>query len=172
MAIPEHADPRAHQFFERGFVGKSHGDEGQHGWKYSWRSTTEGLHPTAIHTCNRLSPVCAYCGERALPIQHDAGYQAEHRGHRRYTDKGFTCCCSGAMDERDYVALRNTMLERHEQELEELESAAPVPPLHIAQAYGRKAAEKALGEIDTWGCRDLNEINMKMGKPPKGNDFE
>jgi len=172
MAIPEHADPRAHQFFERGFVGKSHGDDGS-GWRYSWHSTTEGLHPTAIHTCARLRPICAYCGEHALPIQKDLGYQSEFNNHRdRYIHKGFTCCCSGAMDERDYVVLRETMLERHAQELEQLESAAPVPPLHIAQAYGRKAAEKALEGIDRWGCRDLNEINLKMGGPPKGNVFE
>uniref|UniRef100_A0AAU6W4M0 Uncharacterized protein n=1 Tax=Pseudomonas phage Cygsa01 TaxID=3138529 RepID=A0AAU6W4M0_9VIRU len=170
MAIPDYADDRARQFFDRGFVGQSHGDEGQNGWRYSWNATADGLHATAVHTCDRLRPVCAYCGEHALPVQKELPYSDRHSS--RYIDKGYTCCCSGAMDERDYVALRETMLQRHAQELEELESAAPVPPLHIAQAYGRKAAEKALGEISTWGCRDLNEINMKMGAPPKGNNFE
>lgn len=168
MAIPEHADPRSHQFFDRGFVGKSHGDEGQHGWKYSWRSTTEGLHATAVHTCDSLRPVCAYCGEHALPVQKDLGYTGA--SHERYIDMGYTCCCPGAMDERDYVALREAILDRHQNELDELDKAAPVPPIEILQAYGRKAAEKALKEIDRWGCRDLNSINLRMGKPPRGND--
>lgn len=167
MARPEYADERSHKFFSSGFVGSSHGDNGT-SYSTHWDSTSVGLHPTAVHTSRISIEVCAYCGNRALPIQTDLGY----RGGRgdRYISKGHTCCCSGAMDEREYVAVREAMLERHHNEIQEMEKAAPVPPKEVLLKYATRCTEKALKSIsDHWGDRDINNIGLVVGKPPTGD---
>lgn len=169
MARPEYADERSYKFFSHGFVGGSHGDNGS-SYRTDWDSTSEGLHATAVHTSRACNPVCAYCGNRALPVQKDLGYSGL-RSHNRYIDMGYSCCCKGAMDEREYVAVREAMLERHHLEIQELEKAAPEPSSEVLLAYATKCAQSALKSLGTFrGDTEINNINLVPGRPPRGND--
>lgn len=111
--IPEYTDDRARRLFERVYVGTRHGDATGHSW--SWDSMNGSLKPTLTHVVEGSRAFCAYCGNRAYPIQERIGYQVT----------GFTCVCKGAMDEIEWMAVRQQMLDRHHDELVEMESAAP-----------------------------------------------
>ena len=89
MAIPEYCDPRARRHFSSGFVGKTHGENGT-GYKTSWDSMSEAS-PTAVHILDSDRCYCAYCGQRAFPIQRED-----------YSVYGFCCVCKDAMDEVEW----------------------------------------------------------------------
>ena len=121
MAYPEYIDERATGFFRNFLVGKSHGDAGS-SYKTSWNSQC-GAKPTKMLKMPGR-PVCAYCGNEALPLQPYIPYDD-------YGIKGYTCVCKGAMDEVEWEKTKAEMEERHKKESREMEKAAPVPDLQV-----------------------------------------
>lgn len=143
MAIPDYADERSHEFFTRSFVGKSHGENGT-GYIIRWDTMHEALRNTAtLATQTTLTRICAYCGNRALSIQSEEG---------SYPVVGHTCCCKGAMDEREFQDKTQELKARHNRELNELHQQAPkVSPDAIRASLKAISAElerQALREIE------------------------
>lgn len=141
MAIPDYADPRSHQFFSNYYVGSSHGDNGaSHRW--DWDSSADGAEPTLVLPNDK----CAYCGNRALPIQ--AGLRRGRVGYhddRDYSVTGYTCCCKGAMDEVEHRAKVRELEDRHSQEMAALAKQAPKPDPKVFQAFIEGSAKYMAG---------------------------
>lgn len=119
--LPEHCDKRAEKFF-----GFSFGD------RY-WDSGHPELASTRVLQGGQ--PVCAYCGKSAYPIQAGLAVPRFDRDGEDYSVTGYTCVCSAAMDEVAHRALVNQMLERHEEELEELSNSAPKPSQEVFEKF-------------------------------------
>ena len=116
MAIPDYADERSHDFFSTGLVGKSHGDNGS-AYRTSWNSQCDAEPTRMIRAGYR--PVCAYCGNAAMPLQPNI---------QRYNDyevTGYTCCCTGAMDEVEWRHELTEMENNHAEELRALQRREP-----------------------------------------------
>jgi hypothetical protein len=122
MAIPKHADPRAHKFYEYNYVGPRHGDAGTSS-SMDWDSMHSDLQPTAIITHDHSKPACGYCGHVALPIQHCISYNIT----------GYTCCCVKAMDELDWRKTYSELLAKQADERKVLQLHAPVVDKAIIQ---------------------------------------
>lgn len=120
MAYHDHCDERAKKFYERGFVGSSHGDDGT-SHSTSWSSRNKELKPTKCLSTNRIT-ICAYCGNQALPIQHNIELDIRRSN---YDITGYTCCCTSAMDEIEYQVKLEELFDRHNQEVDELEKLTP-----------------------------------------------
>lgn len=138
MAIPDHADKRAHRFYYSGFVGSGHGDNGS-SRSTSWDSMHEDLKQTAVVTHLNGNPMCAYCGNRALPIQDPDTYHVH----------GHTCCCKDTMDELEWRVSYSNLLAEQLAARKELEKAAPVINKAVLQRlmdYSHQATVKRLGE--------------------------
>lgn len=163
MARPEYADERSFKYFRTGYVGEKHGDNGT-AYSSTWDSTSEGLRPTRVHTTRNYA-YCAYCGNRALPIQQRVNRVRSFSVRYDYKDAGHTCCCTGAVDEAEYHTKRDEMLERHRGELRALEDTAPKPNPEVVPAL----AEKVMADIMKDIKRDwFVEDKLKMLGITKG----
>lgn len=86
---------------------------------YSWNSLSEGLVPTTevIISSTRY---CVYCGEEMYPIQ-------ENCSEDNYPMKGHCCICKEALDEIDLNHEMKELLNKQENEREELKKKYPEP---------------------------------------------
>lgn len=116
MAIPNHVDDRALNRFRRGFVGSSHGDNGS-AYRDSWNSQCDAEPSKMIMTSGR--PICAYCGNTGLPLQPNIDRYGD------YDIVGYTCVCTGAMDEEEWERERCEMENNHHEERRALERRKP-----------------------------------------------
>lgn len=116
QAIPDHADERTYKFFNRVYVGKLGGKNGEdeYGYKMSWDSRHEDLKPSKTYG----QSYCAYCGKRPMPIQPD---------DRGYEVTGHVCLCSDAQDEVENNQAIAEAEENHYQEMQALKRKAPKP---------------------------------------------
>lgn len=139
MPIHEHADKRALRFYSTGFVGTGHGDNGTSRMTH-WDSMHEDLRPTAIVMHVTGIPVCAYCGNRALPIQDSVSFNTH----------GYTCCCKYTMDELEWRKAYSELLESQAVVRKALEENAPKVNKQIIQRlmdYSHQATVKRLEEV-------------------------
>jgi len=135
----EHVDERAWKFFSYGYSGE---------YSYHWKSTSEGLRPTAVLQCGYTYPVCAYCGRQALPIQ------GEHRGpdgswgSTSYYDRGHCCVCKDAMDELEYKDKENEIRDKMNQLISDLRKVSPAVNPEVVKALVEERAEQDLKELE------------------------
>lgn len=163
MRYPPHIDPRAYQYFTQGYVGRGHGDVLDHkcaedreggtacercvygGVARSSRSTRfvtmSPLASTATVAISWSRHFCVYCGNIALPLQDPD----------TYATIGYTCGCAGACDEREFVARRAEMRERHCREATEMQKTAPIASKEVLASIWRQQSEQVLKEIAE-GC--------------------
>lgn len=132
MAKPAHACERSEDFFNRSFVGSSHGDDGT-AYRVSWDSMHHDLRPTMVLSTGR-GYICGHCGNAALPIQ--------TKELENWPTIGHTCCCQGAFDERDYQDQLEELLARHKEELYDMRKKAPVPSEAAVKKMVKLHAEK------------------------------
>lgn len=105
---PEHTDERAYKFFKHGFDGKPGGSY------YFDTSSSEAIETDHIDIDGRTK--CAYCGVSMQPLQlglADYKYDDFSAPSEAYKTTGYTCTCSGAMDEYDYHNLVKEENKRH-----------------------------------------------------------
>ncbi|WP_415912371.1 hypothetical protein [Neptuniibacter sp. QD37_11] len=141
MPIPEYCDPRAEEFFTRGFVGERHGENGT-SYRISWDTTHEGLQPTLVLKAGNRR-ICAYCGNPALSIQ------SRSEG---YPTIGHTCCCKGSRDELEHKEKLEALQARHEEEMTALMNEAPRPSKSVVEvavsASARRIEQELLDRVD------------------------
>ncbi|MCY1283756.1 hypothetical protein D9M68_19850 [compost metagenome] len=114
MAIPDYCDDRAKKHFHRNFVGEKHGEDGTK-YSVSWSSTSDAR-PTTVHHIDKNHCYCAFCGNRAFPIQNDA-----------YMVTGHSCVCKDAMDELEWRDEYNLLLNDQAIARQQLKKKAPLP---------------------------------------------
>lgn len=156
----EHVDERAYKFFSYGYSGK---------YKYHWKSTSEGLRPTAVLEHGHFYPVCAYCGRQALPIQ---GERKNHSymGSTSYYDKGHCCVCKDAMDELECKDKATEIREKMNRLLVELNNAKPKINPDVVEAMIQERAARDLKELNRekecgWGIHhQLDGLGIKLKK--------
>lgn len=143
-SIPENADERTHKFFSRGYVGKHGGRHGEdeHGYVMSFDTRHEDLKPSTTYG----QSYCVYCGKRPYPIQ---------PSKLGFAITGYVCLCKEATDEVENNALVEEMLERHAEELYELQKLKPKPSIDVK----RKLIEKCLTD-DYYLDRVMNALGM------------
>lgn len=115
MAIPDYADERAKGRYRTGFVGKTHGDNGS-SYRTDWDSQCDAEPTKMILTSGR--PVCAYCGNRGLPLQ-------PYIPHNDYDVTGYTCVCKGTMDEEEWRHEITEVENKHYEEMSAIKRRAP-----------------------------------------------
>lgn len=81
----DNINPKAHKFFSYASTGKERG--------YVFNTSHEDLKTTEVLFNIFSENYCAYCGERAKPIQ------SRIRKFKDYTVTGYTCICEGAFQE-------------------------------------------------------------------------
>ena len=140
MAHPGNIDERAKKFFNYGFVGERHGDPGLNGYRYSWDSDAEGLRKTQVFQCSNGVAWCAYCGDKAYPIQDTSRHNWPVVGH--------TCVCKGAMDEYDWQRAKEEMLARHAEEEAEHFKLRPVAPKPVLARIVKGIQTKLLADLE------------------------
>lgn len=150
MAIPDYADERSFEFFRRGFVGTTHGENGS-GYRTDWDSESKTGPTAMIQRPGR--PVCAYCGNVGMPLQ---PYISSH-GH--YDVTGYTCVCKDAMDEKAWDEEMKALRKRHAQEIEELEDRAPKLNPAVLKGIMQKLSNK-LEKADN--MYDIQHILLEM----------
>lgn len=112
--IPEHADERAHKFYDRVYVGPNLHGADKHGYKMSWDSDHDDLKEV-----NVLSECyCGWCGNRPMPIQ-----SLLWKGN--YSVTGYTCVCKDAMDAVELQAQIEELEQLHTEQMEELRRKLP-----------------------------------------------
>lgn len=127
--------------------------------EYMWNSISREAPPVTksvnIHNRN----YCPYCANQMFPIQDPDTLEVI----------GYTCFCDGAIAESQYEADKEAMLNKHEQELEELKNryrprlTTDVHTLfNIKQEQDRKSfeffnkdARSLFGETKTFELEDL-----------------
>lgn len=139
----EHVDERAYKFFTYCYSGEYH---------YQWKSTSEGLRPTAVLEQCHNYPVCAYCGRQALPIQGTRRNQS-YMGSTSYYDKGHCCVCKDAMDELECRDKEDEIRGKMNALLSELHQAMPKVNPDVVEAMIKERA-----------ARDLKELNRDKGR--------
>lgn len=159
MRYPNYTDPRAYQYFSCGFVGSGHGDVMSHecakdrekqtacslcvrgGTARSSSSTSFdnmcGIAPTATISNDRDCHYCAYCGNRAHTLQ-----------DKQFRVVGYTCSCSAACDEREWVVKRDEMHRRHLQEKAALRKEAPKQRKEVLHQMWQNEYNRVFKEID------------------------
>lgn len=156
---PAYTDPRAHHLFSIGYVGNGFGDvrphecakdreggkscslcvrggEARTNYSTYFDNMVENVEPTATIAESWQTHYCAYCGNRAHTLQ-----------YKNCDVRGYTCSCAGACDEREYVARREEMRERHHREVKEMEKTAPVQPKEVLVAVWERKSRAVLKEI-------------------------
>lgn len=150
---PEYADERADDFFSRGFVGSSHGDNGT-AYSTHWSPMHPDLFATKVYK-GRHSSVCAYCGNPPMPIQ-------VRRSSSDWPVIGYTCCCTGAMDEREYVVKVAALDERHNDERHELEATAPKVSEQVLIGLIENDAKKAVARLKGGWSHTMADTGVKL----------
>lgn len=159
MAIPEYCDQRAKKYFTSCFVGKTHGDNGSSN-RMSW-SSTSGAKPTATHKLNSDAHYCAYCGNKAFPIQDNI------ERHGDYTTTGWCCICKDAMDEVEWQAEYIALLGRQNKERYDMMQKAPKPTVEARQKVIRLRFDKIEDDIarDFFSESALKALSITLGHP-------
>lgn len=125
----DHVDERAYPFFSTVY--------GKDGWVSDWNPTKTGLRPTkTVMIGDYGTPVCAYCGRVALPIQ----------DRSTLNFKGHCCVCKDAMDEVEIKVEVKKMKEKFDRVIREAYSSLPEANEIVLQNV---IEQKAKQEIDT-----------------------
>lgn len=162
----EHVDERAYKFFSYGYSGE---------YKYHWKSTAEGLRPTAVLEHNHFYPVCAYCGRQALPIQGERGNHS-YMGSTSYYDKGHCCVCKDAMDEIECKDKEEEIKKKMNKLLGQLRQAMPKVNPDVVEAMIQERAARDLKELernkkDGWGIyHQLESLGIKISNEPEDDE--
>ncbi|QEM41000.1 hypothetical protein TQVEPAJM_CDS0073 [Pseudomonas phage VB_PaN_phPA-Intesti] len=164
--FPAHCDERAERFFSRVFVGKSVRGADKYGYTYSWNSRHADLQPTSTLQ-QRGAHSCSFCGRAALPIQNSgdrfAGYD--------YSVTGYTCICSGAMDELDWIVQAQRMKKRHQEEVEEMLLQRPVPPKDVRQELTKNRLMRLLSDVENSNLVSaMRLLEITSNRPPVWNE--
>lgn len=154
----EHVDERAYKFFSYGYSGE---------YRYHWKSTSEGLRPTAVLEHAHHYPVCAYCGRQALPIQ---GEKKNHSymGSTSYYDKGHCCVCKDAMDEIECKDKEDEIRGKMNRLIADLRKVSPKVNPEVVKAMVEERAARDLKELErnikqSWGVyHQLDSLGIKL----------
>lgn len=133
----EHVDERAYPFFSYGYSGE---------YNYHWKSTSEGLRPTAVLEQCHNYPVCAYCGRQALPIQGERKNYSS-MGSTSYYDKGHCCVCKDAMDELECKDKEDEIREKMTELLRSVRQAMPKVNPDVVEALIKERMARDLKEL-------------------------
>ena len=157
MAIPDYADERAEGYFENGFVGKSHGDNGSF-YKKFWNSFSD-LAPSKMIKCNRLY-YCAYCGNKGLPLQ-------GNKGTNDYNIYAYTCVCSGAFDERETEAEAKKIISDAEKQAYQIRQNMPAINMSVVKKLAEMNHTRLLKEIiddnNSWRIdKTLRDLGLSL----------
>lgn len=176
MQYPKHSDPRAYHLFSQGYVGNRMGDvldhecakdrkngtacqhcatggEARSNYSTYFLNKTKDVEPSTTIAVDYQTHYCAYCGNRAHVLQYDdCGV------------RGYVCSCAAACDEREYVAKREEMRERHYAEVKELEKLAPQQPKEVLAAIWERESDRIKQSI-LRGCQPsaLERLGIIVG---------
>lgn len=144
MAIPDYCDERAEKYFRTGFVGSSHGDNGT-SYSTSWDST-KGAKETKMVVFGYQEHVCAYCGNKGLPLQPRFTSSFDPRCDSTVT--GYACVCKDAMDEVEVKEQLKAMRAKHHDEENLLEKKLPKVNRNVLKRVADLRVKSLKKEID------------------------
>lgn len=144
MPIPEYCDERAAQFFRRGYVGNSNGENGTP-YSTHWDSTS-GAKETKMILSASSRPNCAYCGNVGLPLQ--PYFRGSFTQDSDATVTGYTCICKDAMDEVQIKEQLQAMRAKHHAEETLLANSLPKVNKKALKAVAEARMKKLKKQID------------------------
>ncbi|QYC52606.1 hypothetical protein [Salmonella phage SSBI34] len=130
---PEYVDERAKGYFRIGYTGRND-------YRYHWDSQCGAKETLMIVDAG--TPICAYCGNRGLPLQPNIQYGD-------YDTVGHTCVCKDAMDSLEVeMKIQNVLDDAYEESQRIRRECMPKINPDVARKVLNNKTERLINGLD------------------------